>query len=213
VKPPLIIVTASGLAREVSEAVRIAGDRRLAGFVDDDAAQWGKSYAGVDVLGSLEEVASHPDAELVICAGRGRTRQVLEARLLANGVDDGRFATIVHPGVRLPSDAVVGAGSVLLGGCVLTAAVTIGRHVVAMPHVTLTHDDVVDDYATLCAGVNLGGNVRIGARAYLGMSSAVRENSLVGADAVIGMGAAVVRDVPSGQTWVGVPARPVATSS
>jgi acetyltransferase-like isoleucine patch superfamily enzyme len=100
----------------------------------------------------------------------------------------------------------------LLAGCVLTAQVTIGCHVVAMPQVTMTHDDVVSDFATLCAAVTLGGSVHIGEAAYLGMASCVRERVIIGAGALIGMGAVVLSDVPPHQVWVGNPAHPLAVT-
>jgi sugar O-acyltransferase (sialic acid O-acetyltransferase NeuD family) len=209
VKPPLLIVTASGLAREVMEAARALGDRQIIGFVDDDPAQWGRSYDGLNVVGPLEHVDYFPDCELAICAGRGSVREALESRLLRRGVAESRFATIVHPSVALPGSVRIASGTVILGGCVLTAAVSVGRHVVIMPNVTLTHDDVVGDYATLCAGVTLGGNVHVGPGAYLGMLAAVRENLTVGADSTVGMGSVVIRDVPGQQTWAGVPAQPM----
>lgn len=199
--PPLILVAASGLAREVLPAVR---GREVVGVVDDEPATWGELVGGVKVLGGLDVVADHPDAAVVICAGRGAAREALARRLR---LDDSRYATVVYPGVEVPGSCRVGVGSVVLAGCVLTADVTVARHVVLMPHVTLTHDDVVADYATLCAGVTVGGGVTIGERAYLGMSSAIRERRRIGADATIGMGAVVLRDVPAGETWVGVPAR------
>jgi acetyltransferase-like isoleucine patch superfamily enzyme len=55
--------------------------------------------------------------------------------------------------------------------------------------------------------VTLGGTVQVGAAAYLGMNSSVRENLTVGAGSTLGMGAALTRDLPAGETWIGTPAR------
>lgn len=203
----LVLVAAGGLALETAEAAMAAG-LEVAGCVDDDPARWGTSAGGwLPVLGGVEEVVLRDDAPLVLCAGRGAVRERLAGRLEAAGVDPRRYARVVHPSVLVPPSCAVGGGTVLLAGVVLTAAVTVGSHVVAMPRVTLTHDDVVEDFATLCAGVTLGGGVRVGRAAYLGMSCSVRERVSVGAGSMLGMGAVVTRDVPPGETWVGVPAR------
>ena len=204
-----MLVAAGGLALETAEAATAAG-LEVAGCVDDDPTRWGRAAGGwLPVLGGVEEVLRRHDAPLVLCAGRGAVRERLAARLEAAGVDPSRYARVVHPSVAVPASCSVGAGTVLLAGVVLTAAVTVGSHVVAMPRVTLTHDDVVEDFATLCAGVTLGGGVRVGRAAYLGMSCCVRERVTVGAESMLGMGAVVTRDVPAGETWVGVPARPM----
>ena len=204
---PLVLVAASGLAREVAEAARRAG-REVLGCVDDDPARWGTTLpGGLPVLGGLEVLGDHRGADVVICPGRGSARAALAERLRERGVE--RFATVIDPSCVVPPSCEVGAGSVLLAGTVLTTSVRVGRHVVCMPHVTLTHDDVLDDHVTLAAGVRLGGGVRVGDGAYLGMGSSVRENLTVGAGSVLGMGAVLLEDLPAGATWAGVPARPL----
>ncbi len=90
----------------------------------------------------------------------------------------------------------------------MTATVTVGRHVVAMPQATMTHDNVIDDFATLCAGVSLGGFVHVGRSAYLGMNSCVRQNVTVGDGTTLGMGAVLLADLPWGRPGLGCPHGP-----
>ncbi|HBH57181.1 MAG TPA: acetyltransferase, partial [Arthrobacter bacterium] len=111
--------------------------------------------------------------------------------------------------VECPEGCRIGRGSILLKNVTLTASVTLGAHVVAMPSVTFTHDDDVADFATFAAGVSLGGGVRIGRAAYLGLNCSVRERTSVGSYATVGMGAAVLSNVPDGETGVGVPGHPI----
>lgn len=205
----VLLVAASGLAREVIAAA--PRGIRFAGIVDDDGRLHGQVISRVPVIGGLERLEHRGGAKVVVCAGKGTGRRGLVTRLREFGVTESDYETLVAPDVKIPAGCAVGAGSILLAGVVLTADVAVGRHVVAMPHVTLTHDNVVDDFATLCAGVSLGGSVHVGAAAYLGMNSSVRENTRVGAGAVLGMGAALLSELPDGETWAGVPARPLST--
>ena len=103
----------------------------------------------------------------------------------------------------------LGAGAIVLAGVAITAAAEIGCHVVAMPNAVVTHDDVLEDYVTLTAGVALGGGVRLGEASTVGMNASVRPGVRIGRGATVGMGAAVLADVPDGETWAGVPAKPL----
>lgn len=125
------------------------------------------------------------------------------------GFDDSRYATLVHPQASVAAGVELGAGTILLACAVITAPQRVGRFVVAMPHVLLTHDDVVADGVTLAGRAALAGTVHVGESAYIGQGALVREGLTIGAGALVGMGAVVLNDVPAGETWVGVPARPL----
>ncbi|MFF2271648.1 acetyltransferase [Agromyces sp. NPDC058136] len=200
----VLLVGASGLAREVLPLLREAG-REVLGLLDDRRGELPGEVDGVPVLGGVDEVALHPDADVLVCIGAGRVRAAIVERMSRGGVV--RYASVLDPTVRNPGACPVGEGSILLAGVTITADAVIGAHVVAMPGATITHDCRIDDYATLAAGVALGGGVRLGRAAYLGMNASVRPGVLVGAGATIGMGAVVLEDVPEGETWAGVPAR------
>jgi sugar O-acyltransferase (sialic acid O-acetyltransferase NeuD family) len=200
----VLLAAAGGLAREVLAAE--APGIRVVGLLDDDPARHGAFVHGIPVLGSIASAAERPES-LVVCAGAGRSRRSIVARLAELGVGPERYATVVDESVRIPRGSTVGEGSIVLRGVVLTVDVTIGRHVVLMPGGVLTHDDLVHDFATLAAGVVLGGGVVVGSGAYLGMASSVRQGLAIGEDATLGMGAALLTDLPAGEVWAGVPAR------
>jgi sugar O-acyltransferase (sialic acid O-acetyltransferase NeuD family) len=204
----LLLIAASGLAREALATVRSGGRYDVVGFLDDEE-MYGIEVDWAPVLGRIDDAVHYTHAFVLVCLDSGRPRQAVVERLSALGIGSNRFATVIDPSVRMPEGCRVGRGSILLQNVTLTASVTLGSHVVAMPGVTFTHDDVVADYATFAAGTSLGGNVRIGHAAYLGMNSSVRERTSIGSYATIGMGAAVLSDVPDGETWIGVPAHPV----
>ncbi|MFJ9835836.1 acetyltransferase [Streptomyces sp. NPDC101169] len=203
----LLIVGAGGFARETAQAVRDAGRTELLGHLDDNAALHGTEVDGVPVLGGCDLVHELPRTRVVVCVGNPgdyASRARLVARL---GLPADRYATVVHPTAAVSGSSEVGPGSVLLAHCALTAAVRVGAHVAVMPQAVLTHDDVVEDCATIASGVRLGGGVRVERGAYLGSGALVREGTTVGAWSLIGMGSAVLGDVPPGEVWVGSPAR------
>lgn len=226
----LIIVGAGGLGRETLAAVRAVhhaevGERRArgdhrgrglaslepVGFVDDAPELAGTTVDGLPVLGPIEVLETmlrrRQAAEVIIATGRpGGTssRRVLSDRLRRFGAT---FATVVHPAASLAVGTQVGEGSILLAGVVTTAPITIGRHIVAMPHVVFTHDDVIGDFTMFATRASLAGAVLVEDGAYVGAGALVRENVTIGARATVGMGAVVLRDVPSDEVWVGNPAR------
>ena len=208
----LIIVAAGGLAREVAETVARGTEWDLIGFLDDEPALIGTEVSRRPVLGSIDDVVRFPEASVLICAGRGQARRAIAGRLGEIGVAPDRHATVVASDVVVPRSCQVGGGSILLSGRVLTADVRVGRYVVTMPGVVLTHDNQINDFATLCARVTLGGTVLVGEAAYLGMGAMVRERLEVGEGSTLGMGAVLLRDLPDGETWVGVPAQPLRPS-
>ena len=154
-------------------------------------------------------VVEHPDFSVVVCLGTPRAldrRPTMVGRL---NLPIDRFATLVHPTAVLPASVAVGVGTVVHAFTVATADVVIGDHVQIMPSCVITHDDRIEDFATLGAGARLAGAVTVGRGAYVGSGALIREGVTIGDRGARWHGRVVVRDVPSGETWAGVPARPL----
>jgi len=98
-------------------------------------------------------------------------------------VDRGKFgATVVGAGTKIDNQVQIGHNCRIGRGCVICGAVGIAGSV------------------TVGDGVTLGGGVR------------VRDNITIGSGASVAGASAVGRNVPAGETWMGVPARKAETA-
>lgn len=102
---------------------------------------------------------------------------------------------------------VIGMGAVICPGSVITTNVLIGYFVTININCTIGHDVEIDNFCTIAPGVHISGGVKIGDKTYIGTGAVIREGVKIGCNCTIGMGAVVTKDVPDGETWVGVPAR------
>lgn len=111
------------------------------------------------------------------------------------------------------SSAVISEHAELGMGIYVGAQVSIGpdAHIddgaIINTGAVVEHDCAVGAYAHIAPGAVLCGGVVVGAKALVGAGAVVKPGLSIGHDAVVGCGAAVVCDIPPGETWVGVPAR------
>jgi len=111
-------------------------------------------------------------------------------------------------GLKVGADVHVGHGCILD----LSAGVTLEEGSVLSPGVVvMTHADPGSSHGSPLAdriGVKEG-PVVVGRHAWIGANATILAGVKVGEEGVVGAGAVVVRDVPPGEIWVGVPARPI----
>ena len=206
-KTRVVIVGAGGQGRIVAD-ILLAGAAASGlvpvGFVDDDAGRIGAVILGLTVQATTRDLRDVDHDAIVVAIGDNALRQCISLALVAQGE---RIVTVAHPVGSVGHDVVVGRGSMLSAGAVVTPCVRIGRGVLVNTRASIDHESVVDDFAHVSAGATVGACVTIGARTLVGLGATVMSRCRVGADTIVGAGALVVRDLPDGVVAMGVPAR------
>lgn len=214
-KLQVAVYGAGGFGREVSwlaESVAVEGCKlKVVCFIDDDESLQGTSLNNLNVLTLHETREIYPNAYVVSGIGVPKLRELTMEKAHTAGF---AFLTLVHPRTEMSKWIEIGEGTVICMGSILTTNITIGKHVQINLDCTIGHDVSMEDYATLAPGVHVSGCVHMGKRVYIGTGANVINGSkgkpiVIGQDAVIGAGACVTQSIPPGETWVGVPARPV----
>ena len=105
----------------------------------------------------------------------------------------------IGQGVELGSNVTIDRGAI--GQTILLSDVKVDNGV----HVG--HNAVIGQRTLVTAHAVIGGSVVIGMDCWIGLGAIIKEHITIGSNVTIGMGAIVLKDVPSGETWVGNPAR------
>ncbi len=202
-KREVVIYGAGGLGREVLSMLTDHPTLKARGFLDDGKLR-GTQISGLTVL-SEDEVVYNKLA-VVIAIGDPLVKKNITEKLRSRNVE---FVSVIHPSVIIQSASVkIGAGSIIGAGAILTTDITIGENVLVNLGVTVGHDVSIGKYTSIMPGVNIAGEVFIGDSVLIGAGVNVINRVRIGNESRVGMGAVVLRDVESGTTVVGVPAKP-----
>ncbi len=209
----VVIYGGGGFAREVAWLVNSLKEdcKKVVCFVDDDKERHGLFLNDIPILNLEEAWASFPNARIVGGIGSPGTRELVMNKAKELGFD---FLSLIHPNVEMSKWVEIGDGVVICAGNILTTNITLHDHVQINLDCTIGHDVIMGKYATLAPGVHLSGNVHLGKRVYIGTGAIVingtKENPIIiDDDAVVGAGACVIKNVPSGDTVVGIPAKSI----
>lgn len=204
----VVLYGAGGHGRVVLDAAQRAG-LSVALVLDDDKTREGNSWMNLPVHHAETWLnrLSHPDSQrIVIAIGDNRIRREKEQGLCARGLP---LQRVLHPEAVIAQQAVLDDGCMVLAGVVVNPCARVGRNSILNSGCVVEHDCVIGHAAHVAPRAVLGGGVTVGDQALIGLGAVVLPGLVVGAGATVGAGAVVTRDVASGSTVVGNPARPV----
>jgi sugar O-acyltransferase (sialic acid O-acetyltransferase NeuD family) len=90
---------------------------------------------------------------------------------------------------------------------ILNSLSDVGRGCIVNTGAIVEHESTIGDFTHVAPGAVLAGNVNVGKNVLIGANSVVKQGITIGDDVIVGAGAVVVKNIPSGETWVGNPAK------
>lgn len=207
--PKLLVIGSSGHASVLVDAVELAGEYEVVGYLDDIKAR-DAAVGDHAVLGALSEAVS-------VCAQQGVEHAVI-------GVGDNwwrrkvycdfikicpklKFPIIKHPSAVVSFSAQIGRGSVVLAGAHVGPGSRVGEFCIVNTGSSVDHDCTLHDFASIAPGVFMGGLVEIGECSAVGVGASISDRISIGRHSVVGTGAVVVRNIPDLAVAYGNPAR------
>lgn len=206
--PDIAIIGAGGLGKEtavlVNQINKYKKSWNLIGFFDDGFPV-GSKILSLPVLGPIKSLNGiRKSLHIIIAIGD----PLVKASIIRNIRNPKlNFPVLIHPFAVLGQQIKLGEGSVITAGCVLTADIEIGRHVLVNLNSTIGHDVNVGDYSSIMPGAHLSGFVRVGKSVFIGTGASVLQHLTIEDGAIVGAGAVVTKPVKKNKTVIGVPAR------
>ena len=178
------------------------------GFIDDTPQKHGTDQYGHAVLNRMA-LREFPDARVLAVPGSPDSYQARKQVIDGLGIDDKRFASVIHPAARISRLATIGTNVLIMAGVVVTSNAVIGDHVCILPNSVIHHDVTVGAWSLIGSNVTIAGHSFIGENCYIGSGSSIMNGLRVERNALVGLGSNVIRSVAAGTTVVGNPARPI----
>lgn len=209
----VVVIGVSGFGREALDvlvAMQNEGTRiEIVGVVDDFPSEQNiqrLSTRGVPFLGNLNEFLESRSRTIKYVLGIGNPQ--VRAKLVAQLEGAGFVAfTAIHPSAQIGTETKLSAGVVVCAGAVISTNVQLRNHVHVNPNATIGHDSILEEFVSINPSAVISGEVLVREKTLVGASATILQGLEVGPSAVIGACACVTKNIASGKTVKGIPAK------
>jgi sugar O-acyltransferase (sialic acid O-acetyltransferase NeuD family) len=140
----------------------------------------------------------------------GRVRISISKMLIKSG---SMPITIVHPTAFISDNSIIGEGTQIMAGSIISPEVVIGKQCIINTKASVDHECILSDGVEIAPGATLCGLVKVKTNAWICAGATILPRITIGKDAIVGAGAVVTKDVPENTTVVGVPAKIIKSSN
>ncbi len=209
----IIVLGAGGFAREVrwliEDIKRASGSVEFVGYVVSDLNQLGEHDSQSEIRGDIDWLLSHRTEFDALTIGIGNPSVRLKfADLLEPEFPPDFWTPLIHPSVMMDFESCeIGHGVILCAGNIATVNVVFEPYSMVNLSCTIGHEAVIGRGSVINPGVNISGGVVLEEGVLVGTGAQILQYLRVGAGATVGAGAVVTKNVPPGDTVVGIPAK------
>ena len=194
------IIGAGGFGREVYWGFSLMERIITVFFVDDK--YWDGSNELILPLSKFDPT----EYSIVVAIGDPKDRFDIVQRL----PKETKYFTHIHDSCQiLGDDVIIGEGSIICAGTVITTNVKLGKHAHLNLQTTIGHDCEIGDYFTTAPGAKISGNCKIYDLVYVGTNASIKEKLTIHSLTTIGSNATVVKNIEESGTYVGVPVKKI----
>ena len=208
----IVLLGGGGHSWDILESIEATQGIEATGFLDDfDPASMPIEGRDLMCLGTIDDLHRLPtNVEYIIAMGYPEKRHAIWKRVR----DAPRQAyTHVDPSAETARNVTLGNGVVILAGSHISPNAQLRDQVHVSYMAAVGHDSIVGECSTVMPAAIVSGDVHIGADVLIGTNATVLEGRRIGDHARIGAGAVVNKNVEPGATVVGIPARPILSST
>ena len=206
----LIIIGARGFGREVytlsKRSIGYNEDFVVKGFLDDklDALDGFSNYPAI--LGSVEDYEIKSDDVFICALGSTKWKKHYVEIILSKG---GVFINLIDKTVVFNENVVLGKGCILCEHVIISNDIVINDFVTIHPFTNFGHDVSIGSYTNIGAHCFVGGYTIIEDGVSIHAKATILDRLKISENAIIGIGSVVLRNVKSGITVFGNPAKKI----
>jgi len=150
----------------------------IRGFIDDEIRS--RTFMNTPIVGSVNSILKRKEYwrkyGIVVGIGDNINRKRISELFIKSGFV---LPTLVDSNCTIALTSKIEDGCIIFAFSYLGTNVQIQKGTVILPHVTLTHDDIVGEYSFISSGATLAGRVQIGPLEKINIGTIIGHDTII----------------------------------